>query len=111
MQERVHSYVLPGMSFLTGVLTTLPTCHCRWAFEAIVLAAGLMPDAELSVAVVGVLLNIGPYPNLQLSSMCLINGKVARVAICTKMHSASIKLSVVLEIHAAWTWLCTADAA
>ncbi len=36
-------------------------CLCRWAFEAIVLAAGLLPDAELSVAVVGVLLNIGNW--------------------------------------------------
>ena len=48
-------------------LSTLPTCSCRWAFEAIVLAAGLMPDAELSVAVVGVLLNIGPYPTCSCS--------------------------------------------
>ena len=49
---------------LMGWPATVPTlrlCLCRWAFEAIVLAAGLLPDAELSLAVVGVLLNIGNW--------------------------------------------------
>ena len=51
------------MLFLIGWPATMPTlcCLCRWAFEAIVLAAGLLPDAELSLAVVGVLLNIGNW--------------------------------------------------
>ena len=50
-------------SFPYGLAKNKPTllCLCRWAFEAIVLAAGLLPDAELSLAVVGVLLNIGNW--------------------------------------------------
>ena len=102
---------LPVVSFLTAILTIFPTSFCRWAFEAIVLAAGLMPDAELSVAVVGVLLNIGLYPSLQLVSVCLIEDNVARVTICTRMHTAAQNLHLVFAMNAGWTWTCTADTA
>ena len=107
----MHNCVLPVVSYLTAVLTTLPISVCRWAFEAIVLAAGLMPDAELSVAVVGVLLNIGLYPTLQLFSVCLTKDDVARAAICTKLRTANRTLLLLFAIHAGWTCLCTADTA
>ena len=101
---------LANRIILGSNLSTLPTCICRWAFEAIVLAAGLMPDAELSVAVVGVLLNIGMYPTCS-CSLCACSKNMMPELLSAQMHTAQFNLRLVLAVYAGWTWWCTADTA
>lgn len=35
-----------------------PVCFCRWAFEALTLLAGIIPNAEVAVAAIGVCFGI-----------------------------------------------------